>query len=448
MILVLKIFLLFLGVHEILYWVYFLQLKEYRFDRLRSALWEQGTFKKTLCNPFDLRHWFRPKPTIRAIVIGLLPAVFFLAPFFYNAVVFLLTFLLLPLLIALSWIVSTPLFLFGKKMIIRQAKKKMENYPGTVIGITGSFGKTSTKEFLFTVLSSRFTVVKTEANNNSEIGVAKTIVQKLKGDEDIFIVEMGAYRRGEIKAICEIVHPKIGIITGISDQHLDLFGSLENIKKAKYELIESLPKDGYALIADKNFSLAEAKNINVTKERVEFVYKKVKFVVPIIGQEIIRNVICAIKVGEYLGLDLSAISTRLESLHPDLIYPKLHKTKNGNFVLDNSYNANVEGALALIKYLTVWKGWRKILITSAFIELGHQAKHDHELLGKELGIFDKVYLSSEQYFPQLNKFRNVEKIKDAPALINKIRQNIKSKTLWMVLNRPFSGVIDYLLSNV
>jgi UDP-N-acetylmuramyl pentapeptide synthase len=93
--------------------------------------------------------------------------------------------------------------------------------------ITGSYGKTSTKEFLYAILSEKYKVVKTEGNNNTNIGVAYTVLNKVSDDYDYFICEMGAYKIGEIAEICGIVKPEIGILTGINEQHIDLFGSIE-----------------------------------------------------------------------------------------------------------------------------------------------------------------------------------------------------------------------------
>ncbi|GAI48689.1 unnamed protein product, partial [marine sediment metagenome] len=121
-----------------------------------------------------------------------------------------------------------------------------------VVGITGSYGKTSTKEFLATVLSKRFNVLKTKEHQNSEIGISRCILNELKPEHKVFIVEMGAYGKGGIKLLCDIAKPKIGILTGMNEQHLALFGSQENIIKTKYELIENLPSDGMAIFNGNN----------------------------------------------------------------------------------------------------------------------------------------------------------------------------------------------------
>lgn len=344
--------------HQVFYWVWLWQLKEYRIDRFKAS-WNG----KYLLEQFDLRTWWRPKLTARAIISILISLIFF----DLSSIIF------APVLIAIAVGISSPPFILWKKFLIKKAKEKMKNFKGTVIGITGSYGKSSTKEMLTQVSSIKYQVLCTAENNNSEIGVAQTVLRKLKGDEDFFIVEMGAYRIREIRAICQIVRPKIGIITGIGDQHLELFGNMENIKKAKYELIDSLSQDGRGFIADKDFKLKEAKNIKVFKDHVKFVFEKQKFSVKILGKSLIRNVLGVIKVAQYLKLSLPEISQAL-TVNFANIYPKLLN----NNVVDNSYNSSLESFLSALDYLRVWKGYKKVVITSGFIELGKNAKSDWE----------------------------------------------------------------------
>jgi UDP-N-acetylmuramoyl-tripeptide--D-alanyl-D-alanine ligase len=155
----------------------------------------------------------------------------------------------IPLIISSIVLFFQPLAVLRKRQIISKAKKKMRRFKNLiVIGITGSYGKTSTKEFLATILSQKFNVLKTKEHQNSEMGICQCILNDLRPEHQIFIVEMGAYNRGGIKLLCDIVRPKIGILTGINEQHLATFGSQENIIKTKFELIESLPKDGAAIL--------------------------------------------------------------------------------------------------------------------------------------------------------------------------------------------------------
>ncbi len=251
----------------------------------------------------------RPVMTFKIMLIFfLLSAVYFLIAlcWFYSSLKIMddlllqlrTSLLLLFVIIVNSLIVSSiviviePIFIFQKKRIIKRASKKMRGLKKVkVIGITGSYGKTSTKEFLYAILSRKYKVVKTEGNNNTNIGVAYTVLNKVSDEYDYFICEMGAYKIGEIKEMCEIVKPSIGILTGINQQHIDLFGSQENIVKAKFELIEALPENGLAVINSriknnesrikncglkisvkniKYFSLDSVKNIKVYQDYAEF----------------------------------------------------------------------------------------------------------------------------------------------------------------------------------
>lgn len=352
--------------HQTLYWVWFWQIKEYRRDRFLA-----GISKKNFLDQYNLRYWPRPKLTAR-VVITLLVAQLFIG----------VNFLLAPLTIALAVGIVTPIFILYKKYLIKKATGK---FKGLVIGITGSYGKSSTKELLAHILSTKYKVAKTSKNINSEIGVAQTVL-KLKGDEEIFVVEMGAYKRGEIKAICDIVKPKIGIITGIGDQHLELFGSKENLKKTKYELVDAVEK---SFIAEKVFSLAEAKNLKQNIDSIEFDYEKNHFKIPVLGRELARNVIGVIKVAKYLGVD----KINFENFDSNQIYPKLIKIGKDAYIVDNTYNASFEAFLSSLEYLKVFEGFYKIVVTSGLIELGPNAEKDLEIIKQKANFVDEFIIA-------------------------------------------------------
>ena len=131
-----------------------------------------------------------------------------------------------------------------------RARKKLESRPDLIkIGITGSYGKTSTKFVLRDILSQKYRVLATPASFNTPMGLSRVINEQLKGEHQIFIAEMGARHVGDIKELCELVHPKYGLLTSVGPQHLETFGSIENIAGTKYELIEALPKDGIAFFS-------------------------------------------------------------------------------------------------------------------------------------------------------------------------------------------------------
>ena len=349
-------------VRDSLYFVWLWQAKEYRIDRMRSYLKEDKNIIKNnvlylvalyiltcyviqpvfifltlifftftflqIITEIKSRTLKRPKFTFKIIALFFLEVIFYFSFFalywipasagMTKSLILLLLFFYftVPVLITVIILFTNPFFNFQKKRIIKKATVKMRGLKKVkVIGITGSYGKTSTKEFLYAILSQKYKVIKTEGNNNTNIGVAYTVLNKVSDDYDYFICEMGAYKIGEIKEMCEIVNPEIGILTGINEQHLDLFGSIENTIKAKFELIKSLPEDGTAVINSriknqelriknnniKYFSIDSVENIKVNQNYVEFDYKNQKFKINLLGKHYIENILSSIVVAENLG---------------------------------------------------------------------------------------------------------------------------------------------------
>ena len=436
--------LLFIAIHELLYWVYFWQVKEYRLDRFRGSFDTAHDIYKALFQSINLRRWYRPKITTRAFVIFVLGTILFLAFFVViNATYAVFSIALPPIATAIGVFISHPFFWLIKKAIIIRARRRMKKFRGTVIGITGSVGKTSTKELLAHVLASSFTVEKTKGNDNSEIGVAMAAL-RVPLDTKFFVVEMGAYRRGEIKAICDIVHPKIGIITAIGDQHLSMFGSLENLRKAKFELIDALPPGGLKMVVGEDFYISEATNIVVEKENISFTYKKEKFTVPLLGSERIANLLAVIKVGEYLRIPLKQITHALSLVSPELFYPKLYPAKHGGMIIDDTHNSSRESFLAAIDYLSVWDGYVKVVVTPGIIELGSRAREDHQNIGRSLAPIDRVLVTNPNFFEELNTNKNAHLVTDHYALIGKVEDVLTQKTVVLFEGRTPKAIVDSL----
>jgi UDP-N-acetylmuramoyl-tripeptide--D-alanyl-D-alanine ligase len=309
---------------------------------------------------------------------------------------------LVPVFILVSIILITPFSNYQKKRILQKSRHKMELMKKVkTIGITGSFGKTSTKEFLYAILSQKYKVVKTSGNNNTAMGVANTILRDVNDEFDYFICEMGAYRIGEIEEICGLAEPFAGIITGINEQHIDLFGSIENTKRAKFELVQSLPEDGFAVVnreAQKRrpklsykvkdvalFSSDMAESIKVNPDSVEFDYKNVHFTVNMLGKHYIGNLISAIISCEKLGMDLEEIrdaAAKLE-IKSDYLMQKL-EGPHGSIFINDSYSANPDGVIAALEYLEdAYPEEKKILVFPGIIELGKNSEAVHEKIRRK-----------------------------------------------------------------
>lgn len=437
---ILNILVAVLGLHQLIFWLYWLQVKEYRLDRLWSSLKKEWLW--LFMEQWNLRRWYRPKLTMRiglALTLGV--SLIFLEYFLLKNL-FLLLLIFVPIQVILVNFFLAPVFDFLKRKKIAQAKHKLESFKGIVVGVTGSFGKSSTKELLALVLSKKFKVFKTPENHNTLIGVAKAVLEKMKGDEDIFVVEMGAYKRGEIKEICDLVKPKVGIITGIGDQHLDLFGSLGNIRKTKYELFDAIPKNGLKLLAGEDFSVNDLKNLKQEKEYLDFYLDGERCRMPILGKSLALNIAGVIKVARFFGLNSSEIAKALNQLPKNTLYPKLVKISRDVYLIDDSYSASLESFLSALDYLKVYDGFKKIVVTPGMIELGKKTREDHLAVGKALGFVDKVIVTKAANFRELNTSNNAVLIKDFGKIVRVIKDEVGPKTVILLKGRMPLGLIE------
>jgi UDP-N-acetylmuramoyl-tripeptide--D-alanyl-D-alanine ligase len=341
------------------------------------------------------------------------------------AIVILAFDILTPLIVSFIILLFQPITVFMRNRIIKKAIKKREALTNLlVIGITGSYGKSSTKEFLKEILSSEFKVASTERNENSEIGISQYILNHVNDEHEIFICEMGAYNRGGIKLLCKIAKPKIGILTGINNQHLATFGSQKNIVRGKFELIDSLPSEGLAvlnwdseLIKDNfnstvnsvKYSIFEkqdiwAEEIKEDKEGISFrvVLKTGEshlFKLNIHGVHNVSNLLSAIAVAKKLGMELEAIAERVKNIQGGISIKRVD-----NFdVIDTTYSSNFDGIISHLEYLKNWEG-RKILVMPCLIELGREGKETHRKIGRKIGeVCDLAIITSRDYFKELEK---------------------------------------------
>ena len=282
-----------------------------------------------------------------------------------------------PLVISAIVFFFQPLTVLLRNRIIKKAKEKREKFKNLlVIGITGSYGKTSTKEFLAEILSAKFRVLRTKGHQNSEIGISQCILDDLKEEHEIFVCEMGAYNKGGIKLLTDIARPKIGIVTGVNEQHLATFGSMENLLSAEggKELIENLPEDGTAFFNGKNKHCVELYQKTKIKK---YLYGKEAGV---FGEE---NILGAISVAKELGMTDEEIVKAAEKIENKLSGIQQKKGINGLIILDASYSANPDGVLGHLDYLKNFSG-KKIIIMPCLIELGSASKEIHKRIGKKI----------------------------------------------------------------
>ena len=249
--------------------------------------------------------------------------------------------LLTPFILMVAWTLWKPVDFLLKQRIMRKAARLRSQYPHlTVIGITGSAGKTTTKELLARVLHARHPLL-TPEHVNSEMGVAAWLLRELpkirKDEEKILIIEMGAYRKGEIAFLCQISKPSIGVLTSVGLQHLALFGSKEALRSAKAEIILGLPKNGHAFVNGDNeesrtvAKLApcsvtlvgtgghldlEAFDIEERADGLRFRTDNEQFSVPMHGTHNVTNILLAVAVGTYLGISAREAAAALKNYQP------------------------------------------------------------------------------------------------------------------------------------
>lgn len=388
------------------FWVWLWQLKEYHFGRFR-AHFETQAVKKLISSFWRAK---LPKFTKKTVVILFFGTVIEFLILFY---VFSLSdekfYLTLLVLLILSPAISSLLVLFFqiptvifRKRILKKAQQKIGKIEDLlVIGITGSYGKTSTKEFLAEILSKKFKVLKTEKHINAEIGIAQTILNKLTQDYEIFIVEIGAYEQGKIKEVCQMIKPKIGILTGINEQHMSTFGSQENIIRAKYELIESLPKDGLAIFNgnDKHCQQLFQKT-KVSKNLVQLSDYKFDLAGKNLFPWDIENLSLAAAAAEYLGISRKEIENTLSELAGTI---EIKKGINNITVIDSTYSTNPKSVLSHLDYLKDRSG-RKIMVMPCLIELGSASKEVHQRIGEKIGkVCDLAIIITKDRFKELRQ---------------------------------------------
>lgn len=334
--------------------------------------------------------------------------------------------------------------------LYKLAKYKRSLYDIPVIAITGSVGKTSTKDIIANVISTKYKTLKTEGNNNNNIGLPMTIL-KLK-DHEALVVEMGMNHFGEISLLTKIAKPTIAVITNIGTSHIGNLGSRENILKAKLEILEGMDKpilvinndndllhDWYEKNKEKieihtvgieNQSEINAKEIKLKEESSEFIaltkQEEVKVNVPVGGTHFVYNSLCAIAIGKLLDISTENIIKGISTFELTKKRMDIKKLDNGAIIINDSYNASYESMKASIEFLAKHTGERKIAVLGDMFELGEYTKELHEKVGKEIVknkidvlicsgeyskyIIEKVKNSSTKTFYYENKEQIVEKL--------------------------------------
>lgn len=311
-------------------------------------------------------------------------------------------------LVLLANIINKPVESAIRNRFINEARQIVKDSKHlTVIGITGSYGKTSAKNIVATLLGDERQVLMTPESYNTPMGLTITARTLLKPIHDVFIAEMGAYKLGEIRELCEIVYPKHGILTSIGPQHLESFGSIENVQRTKFELIESLPSDGLAILnrddelirtyniqnncqqiwygIEQEDVLYRASDIQFDTTGMSFTVTQTQtgenaiFTTKLLGRHNIYNLLAAVALGHQMGLSFDILQKSTRKVQP--VAHRLEMKKQGNItIIDDAFNANPVGTKMALEVLGRMPGHR-VVITPGMIELGEQQAQLNFLYG-------------------------------------------------------------------
>lgn len=502
----------------VLRWTYVWQLKEYRIDRMRD-FFSLSSGKKTLVDvqfglnaltlivvSFTGAEWLwaaatllvaqtavlmrkrvQPRWTGKALGVAVVALAIVVVPAAFvfwstdNLIWLPLALLLSPLVVSGLVISLHPVTLYQRRQVMARAHQKLQTLQTSVIGITGSFGKSTTKEFLKVMLSQRYSVVATAKNINVDIGIAQTILSELQPEHDFFIAEMGAYRPGEIASSCRVAQPIIGVLTAVAEQHLSLYGSLEAIQHAKGELLRALPAGGLAVVnkdiaaavevaeesqaqvkfySVEGFAHAYAQQIAVSHDRVDFVLHIGEEHIPVsaqlYGAQVVPSILAAATVARHVGCTMQEIAQAVSQLTPSEGTMHVITGKHDTVVIDDHYNASPEGFMAALDYQDVFAGRRKIVITPGMYELADKTEYHHHSVAQRIAeVADVLMITKDDFAPYLTRGaveagmpsgQIVVHTKPSEA-IEWLQKNLRAGDVVLLEGRVNANIVNYLRHN-
>ena len=333
--------------------------------------------------------------------------------------------LILPVFLIISHFLVLPIERLIMHHYIKKAKEKLKSMPCRKIAITGSFGKTSTKNILLQILSKKFRTCATPKSYNTPMGICKTILENLSPLDDFFIVEMGARHKGDIAFLCNLIGADYGILTPVGKCHIETFKTLENVEKTKFELCQNVKdfmlinaksesnmrlydkceKKKYLICKEDSFAYASDVGLSegVTIFTLHIDDKSVTVKANLLGRANVDNIVVASSLAYLLGVNLLDIKSGIENLKP--IPHRLELIKGYATVIDDSYNSNYDGFKQALAVLDSFGG-KKILVTPGMVELGE-----------------------EQYAINRDIAREIAKVCDYVIIMNKVNKNALTEGL-------------------
>ncbi len=381
------------------------------------------------------------------------------------------------LIVWLANVINKPVEKMVYFYYLGKAKKKLKMMPNLrVIGITGSYGKTSSKNILADILNIKYNTLPSPQNFNTPYGLMITINNHLDKFDEILIAEMGAYKIGEVKELCDLVKPKYGILTKIGVAHLESFGSEENIQKGKFELIESLPQDGIGILNkddDKQVSYKlknrckiiwigiENKDVDVYATDIKssdkgstfnVIFtsnnKKYPFETKLLGNANVYNILAALALGLEFGITIEELQRAVKFVKP--VEHRLELKKYGSInLIDDAYNSNPIGSKMALDVLSLMPG-KKIIVTPGMIELGAKQYELNKKYGEYIAdVCDEVILVGEKQTQPIAdglklkeyKPQNIHIINDVKTAFNLIEE-LKEKETYVLLENDLPDIFN------
>lgn len=444
-------------------WLAIVQQKEYRFDRLwlflNSNEGVQELLRLIQLKDFSRTGFKRPRITTRIIATALGVAslslllakvlseqlkIFFDTPFFIWGITLSVLFFVLPWVVLIVALIPTFFVHWYAEWLLGKAAGKLKISQPLVIGITGSFGKTATKTLLAHVLTKKEAVFMPPKSHNTIISIAKSILNAYIGQK-IVIIEYAAYKKGEIARLARRIQPEVAVITGLTEQHLGLFGSLEKIIEAKRELLAALPDEGTVYSANisanqivtgsqlhnqKIVFIQEDESVSASlTERgnliVQFAGKKIT--THLVGLHYIDAVKTVVRIALDLGLQEQEIIHSLESFMPTTGFTKVVLLQNAATCIDDGGTSNPVGFKAVLNLAASIKAKRKILLTSGIVDLGEKSDKIHaELAKKANSVVDEVWYVGSVGREKFQEEFSEKCISDQNAILKKLAELVST----------------------
>jgi UDP-N-acetylmuramoyl-tripeptide--D-alanyl-D-alanine ligase len=444
-----------------------MQISEYLLFKYRGMIKESGYIKSII----PLQFGFPAKSPRNILIAGFLVlfqmgvavGIFLLLSFNYLLILtaFPVFWLSGKIAVLLGVLLTTPLAWLVRTRFILIAKRQLKRSDAQVIGITGSYGKSTVKEILFRALSRRFLTGKTRGNRNTDVGIALEMALQVTPTMEYFIAEMGAYTKGDIKRLSRLYRPKYSILTGVGNQHLSLFGTRERIKSEKIEILKGFARNGvgylnadiedyeeilrecgrsnvvtYGLNKNADASVTEiAHDGVVTHFTLKYKGKKEKYETLLLGSHNIVNSLPAILLAKELGMKYKDIREALADIQPILGKLSIQSGINEVTVVNDSYNSNLNGFIAAIEVLKEMPQKSKYMSTWGVLELGTDKEESYTKILNALKGSGIHLITVDKLFASLGVYENVSVYESEESLLNRVIEVANSESVLLLEGR-------------